>query len=301
MATDFKDVPVRPWVRVVSSAQSATRSSLRFGRAKPLGMVGAVILIVIGIITLAAPLIAPHDPTDSSFARDLPESGDHLLGTDPLGRDVFSRLVMGSRISIYVGIVSVFAGITLGAVIGLITAYSGGIIDLVLQRFIDAIQAFPGLILAMAVMATLGPSLTNVIIAIAILMIPGGARVIRGTSLSIKEQTYVDAARAVGCSSVRIMALHIWPNTVAPYIILISVNLGTAIITEASLSFLGVGSPPGQPSWGGMVNLAAKELFSSGLGLALGPGLAIAFSVFAFNLFGDALRDVLDPRLRGSR
>ena len=301
MATQFEGIPVAPRVRVVSLAQRAGQASLRFGRAKPLGMAGALILVVIGIITLTAPLIAPYDPTDSSFKRDLPESGDHLLGTDPLGRDIFSRLVMGSRISIYVGIVSVFAGISLGAVIGVITAYSGGVIDLVLQRFIDAIQAFPGLILAMAVMATLGQSLTNVIIAIAILMIPGGARVIRGTSLSIKEQTYVDAARAVGCSSIRIMARHIWPNTLAPYIILISVNLGNAIITEASLSFLGVGAPPGDPSWGSMVNLASKELFSSGLGLALGPGLAIALAVFAFNLFGDALRDVWDPRLRGSR
>ena len=270
----------------------------RFAQAKPLGMAGAVVLALMGIVTVFAPLLAPYDPLDASFARSLPVSGEHWLGTDPLGRDVFSRVIMGSRISIYVGIVSVLIGVSFGAFIGIVSAYVGGIVDLVVQRVVDAIQAFPGLVLAMAIMVTLGQSINNVIIAIAILLIPGGARIIRGAALSIKEQTYIDSARAVGCSHVRIMARHIFPNTIAPYIILISVSIGNAIITEAALSFLGVGAPPDAPSWGAMVNTASQELFTGGLGLAVGPGLAIALAVFAFNLLGDALRDTLDPRLR---
>ena len=278
--------------------QRAVITLRRFAQAKPLGMAGALVLALMGVITILAPLIAPYDPLDASFARTLPVSGEHWLGTDPLGRDVFSRVIMGSRISIYVGIVSVFIGVSLGAFIGIVTAYAGGVLDLVVQRFVDAIQAFPGLVLAMAIMVTLGQSINNVIIAIAILLIPGGARIIRGSALSIKEQTYIDSARAVGCSHIRIMARHIFPNTIAPYIILISVSIGNAIITEAALSFLGVGAPPDAPSWGAMVNTASQELFTGGLGLAIGPGLAIALAVFAFNLLGDALRDTLDPRLR---
>ena len=278
--------------------QRAVTTLRRFAQAKPLGMAGALVLALMGVITILAPLIAPYDPLDASFARSLPVSGEHWLGTDPLGRDVFSRVIMGSRISIYVGIVSVFIGVSLGAFIGIVTAYAGGVLDLVVQRFVDAIQAFPGLVLAMAIMVTLGQSINNVIIAIAILLVPGGARIIRGSALSIKEQTYIDSARAVGCSHIRIMARHIFPNTIAPYIILISVSIGNAIITEAALSFLGVGAPPHAPSWGAMVNTASQELFTGGLGLAIGPGLAIALAVFAFNLLGDALRDTLDPRLR---
>ena len=200
--------------------QRAVTTFRRFAQAKPLGMAGALVLALMGVITVLAPLIAPYDPLDASFARTLPVSGEHWLGTDPLGRDVFSRVIMGSRISIYVGIVSVFIGVSLGAFIGIVTAYAGGILDLVVQRFVDAIQAFPGLVLAMAIMVTLGQSINNVIIAIAILLIPGGARIIRGSALSIKEQTYIDSARAVGCSHIRIMARHIFPNTIAPYIIL---------------------------------------------------------------------------------
>ena len=278
--------------------QRALTTLRRFAKAKPLGMAGALVLALMGIVTVFAPLLAPYDPLDASFARSLPVSGEHWLGTDPLGRDVFSRVIMGSRISIYVGIVSVLIGVSFGAFIGIVSAYVGGIVDLVVQRVVDAIQAFPGLVLAMAIMVTLGQSINNVIIAIAILLIPGGARIIRGAALSIKEQTYIDSARAVGCSHVRIMARHIFPNTIAPYIILISVSIGNAIITEAALSFLGVGAPPDAPSWGAMVNTASQELFTGGLGLAVGPGLAIALAVFAFNLLGDALRDTLDPRLR---
>lgn len=291
---------ISPAIQVVTPpvGRRALTGLRRFAHAKPLGMAGALILVMIGLITLFAPLIATYDPLDASYARSLPVSGDHWLGTDPLGRDVFSRVIMGSRISIYVGILSVLIGVSLGAFIGIVTAYMGGVVDLVVQRFIDAIQAFPGLVLAMAIMITLGQSINNVIIAISILLIPGGARIIRGAALSIKEQTYVDAARAVGCSSIRIMLRHIFPNTIAPYIILISVSVGNAIITEASLSFLGVGAPPDAPSWGAMVNTASQELFTGGLGLAIGPGLAIALAVFAFNLLGDALRDTLDPRLR---
>jgi len=287
-----------PWARARDRLGVTARTLGRFTRKKPLGMAGAVTIIIMGVVTIIAPLLAPYDPLDASYLRSLPASSDHWLGTDPLGRDVFSRVIMGSRISMYVGVVSVLVGVTLGAMIGIVTGFLGGVVDLVVQRFVDAVMAFPGLILAMAIMVTLGQSVNNVIFAISILLIPGGARIIRGSVLSIKEQTYVDAARAVGCTNLRIMFRHIFPNTIAPYIILISVSIGGAIITEASLSFLGMGAPPDAPSWGAIINTASKELFSGGLGLALGPGLAIALAVFAFNLLGDALRDTLDPRLR---
>jgi ABC-type dipeptide/oligopeptide/nickel transport system permease subunit len=228
-------------------------------------------------------------------------SAEAWLGGDQLGRDVFSRLVYGARISLEVGLLSVFFGITLGAFIGITSAYFGGKTDLIVQRVMDAMMAFPALILALAIMAILGASITNVVIALAVVFIPGAARTIRAQALSIKEVDYVLAARAVGAGDWRIILCHMAPNCVPTYIVLATISLGFAIVVEASLSFLGVGVPPEVPSWGGMLTGAAQNYVKVAPWLGVFPGLAIAIVVFAWNLLGDALRDVLDPRLRGTR
>ena len=273
----------------------------RFSKTKPLGAAGIVIIFCLVVMALTAPYVSPYDPKDPGYPRVLQPNEQHWLGTDNLGRDVFSRVLWGSRISLYIGVTSVLIGISIGTIVGIVTGYIGGPIDLLLQRLVDALASFPSIILALGIVAALGQSVTNIVIVIAILMFPGGARVIRGVTLSIKETVYVDSARAIGASDFRIMFRHILPNCMAPYLILISVNVGFAIIVEASLSFLGAGTPPEVPTWGNMVNLAAKNFFSGSIGLTLAPGIGITLAVLSFNLVGDALRDVLDPRLRGTQ
>ena len=278
-----------------------TASALgRFARAKPLGMAGVFTITCLIIMALSAPIAAPYNPKDITFDRVLPPNSTNLLGTDTLGRDILSRVLHGARVSLYVGIVSVFIGISLGTALGILSGYIGGIFDLIFQRFIDALAAFPNIILALALIAARGQSIGNLIIVIAVLMVPGAVRIIRGVTLSVKEMVFVDSARAVGATNIRIMARHILPNCIAPYLILISVNVGFAIIVEASLSFLGAGAPPEEPTWGSMVNEAAKNFFSGSLGLTITPGAMITLTVLSFNLLGDALRDTLDPRLRGT-
>ncbi len=273
-----------------------------FAKKKPLGAVGGVIVALTILAAIFAPVIAPSDPyqvhPNQIFA---PASASALVGTDQVGRDVFSRLIYGARISLLVGIVSVGIGATIGAVVGVVSAYFGRYTDLVIQRVLDALIAFPGIVLALGIMAALGKaSLINVILALTIVFAPGAARTIRSRALSLKEMDFVLAARVVGASDWRIIFRHIVPNCVSLYIVFFSITVGFAIVVEASLSFLGVGTPPEVPSWGGMLSMAATNYISVAPMLAILPGVAIALVVFGFNLLGDALRDVLDPRLRGT-
>ena len=278
----------------------AIRGVALFIRNKPLGAVGAGIISALILVAIFAPAISPHDPEEPS-AEDIysKPGGRYILGGDNVGRDILSRLFYGARISMYVGVVSVGIGVSTGALLGIVSAYVGGRFDLVLQRFVDALIAFPGLILALAIMAALGASVNNVIIALVVsAFVPGSSRVVRSLALSIKQSDYVLSARAVGCSGSRIVFRHIVPNCMAIYMVLLTIQLGTAITTEASLSFLGLGVPPQTPTWGGMLNVAAQAFVGVAPWLAIFPGVAIALAVFGANLLGDALRDVLDPKLR---
>ena len=275
-------------------------SLMRFCTGSPLGAFGAAVILFTIIVAVVAPLLTPYGPKDIEVAEKFsPPLGEQLLGTDELGRDVLTRLIYGARISMSVGILSVGIGISAGTLIGIFSAYTGGKIALAIQRVVDALMAFPAIIMALALMAALGASQTNVIVALVIILLPGAVRVVRSQVLSIKEQDYTLAARAIGAGSTRVMLRHILPNVMATYIVLSTITLGYAIVVEASLSFLGVGIPPDVASWGGMLNLGATTYIEIQPWLAVFPGIAIALVVFAVNLLGDSLRDVLDPRLRG--
>ena len=273
-----------------------------FFRKKPLGAFGATVAILLVVVAIFAPLIKTQEEftTDHTRLYATPSS-EMLFGGDELGRDVFSRIVMGSRISLRVGLISAFIGSSIGLLIGVSSAYFGGLWDLVVQRFIDGMISFPALVLAIAIVAALGSSINNVIVALSILFIPSTARLIRSQALAVKEMDYVLAARSLGAGHLRIMFRHIVPQVTAVLIVIITYQVGVAIIAEASLSFLGLGASPDEPSWGGMLKGATKNYVGVGPWLPVFPGLAIAIVVFSWNLLGDSLRDVLDPRLRGSR
>lgn len=286
---------------------TALKTVTGFVGRKPLGAFGGVLMAVLIIVAITAPLIAPFDPYELHVADKYSAPGTQttsgeafLLGTDQLGRDLLSRLIYGARISLYVGVVSVAIGTTIGTAIGIVSGYFSGKFDLVVQRIVDAFMAFPPLILALTIMAVLGPSLENVIIAVVAVLIPGAARLVRSRVLSIREMDYILAAKSVGCGSGRIMLRHILPNCAATYLVFATLTLGWAIVVEASLSFLGLGSPPDVPSWGGMLAIASKKWVEVSPWLIVFPALAISIVVIGFNLLGDALRDVLDPRLRGT-
>jgi peptide/nickel transport system permease protein len=270
-----------------------------FARQRPLGAAGALVVIVMLLVAAAAPALAPYDPVAVDFGAMLaPPSAKHWLGTDSFGRDVLSRLIYGSRTALLVGFGSALLGATTGAILGVGSAYFGGRIDLYLQRFMDIFLAFPLIVLALAIVSILGNSLHNVIMAITLPMIPRCALVIRSTALSVREMPYVDAARAAGFRHGRIILRHMLPNVMAPYLIMLTAFLGQAILLEASLSFLGLGVQEPIPAWGLMLRGAAVEFAETAPWMAIFPGLAISLGVFAFNLFGDSLRDALDPKLR---
>ncbi len=283
--------------------QTRLQKLVAFSRSKPLGAISAVIILLTILaagVSYVVPSVLPHDPLDVRAHEEkyLPPQPGAWLGSDHLGRDELSRLIAGSQISIYVGLLSVGIGVTLGALIGILSAYIGGKVDLVIQRIVDAMMAFPPIILALGLVAVLGGSANNVIMALLVILLPGTIRVIRSQVLSIKELDYTLAATAIGAGSIRIMLRHILPNVIASYIVLGTITLGFAIIIEASLSFLGVGVPPDIPTWGGMLTRGTEEIRIAWW-LAVFPGIAISVVVFAINFLGDALRDTLDPRLRG--
>ena len=270
----------------------------RFAARQPLGAAGAVIVLVLVATAAFAPQLAPHGAKEAAFAAYLPPSAEFPFGTDQLGRDILSRVIWGTRLSLYVGLVSVMFGVTFGGLLGVVTAYFGGAADTASQRVVDTLMALPPIILALSLMAALGQSVNNVILALTILLTPTAARTLRSLALSIRESPYVEAARAAGCSHWRVIALHVLPNTFATYIVLVTVNISYAIVVEASLSFLGLGAPPDEPSWGAMLT-AGSQAVEAAPWMFLFPGLAISLTVFGLNLLGDAIRDLTDPRLRG--
>jgi peptide/nickel transport system permease protein len=270
----------------------------RLVRRQPLGAIGALIVLALVVTAVLAPQLAPHGAKDASFAPYQPPSAEFPMGTDQLGRDQLSRVIWGARLSLYVGLVSVAIGITLGSVWGVVTGYLGGRLDGVSQRLVDVLMALPPIILALSLMAALGQSVNNVILSLTVLLVPTAARTLRSQTLSVKESAFVEAARASGCREWRVIFRHVAPNTLATYIVLFTVNIAYAIVVEASLSFLGLGAPPDEPSWGSMLTAGTQSLEAAPW-MIFFPGLAISLTVFGLNLFGDAIRDLTDPRLRG--
>jgi peptide/nickel transport system permease protein len=286
--------------RAGAKATHGWRRLTFFARRYILGTIGLVIMVAFVLAALFADLIGRYDPltVDSAQALLHPDMR-HWMGTDSFGRDVWARIIHGARISLAVGLGSTALGSSIGVIIGLTSGYLSGWVDLVFQRIADILQSLPLLVLALVMTAALGPSLPNVIIAIAIPLIPIVARVIRANTLALREQPFVEAAKSIGMSEMRIALRHVLPNTLAPLIVLATAQLGSTILTEASLSFLGLGIPEPYPSWGRMLSESAAEYVRTAPWLVIFPGIAISLAVFGTNLFGDALRDILDPRQRG--
>ena len=274
----------------------------RFAVRKPLGAIGAVIVIAMLIMAVFAERIAPYSYDETiRGARMRPPSAAHWLGTDNLSRDLWSRIVYGARVSVTVGFATIALGIAAATAIGVSSAYFGGSYDLVLQRIVDAWLSFPYLVIILSVMAVLGPGRLNLIVSVAIIAAATNSRVIRGAALSVMQSQFVEAARAMGCGHARIILRHVLPNVTATIIILATIGLGAVILAESALSFLGFGVPPPYPSWGAMLSGSGRTYMLRAPWMAIWPGVAISLAVFGFNMLGDALRDVLDPRLRGSR
>jgi peptide/nickel transport system permease protein len=264
---------------------------------KPLGLIAASIIVLLIVVALIGPFIAPYAYDQFHPETLRPPSTRYWFGTDRFGRDMFSRVLQGTRVAMLIGLMAMGFGTTLGALLGALSGYVGGTFDFVVQRLMDVLLAFPLIVLAMGMLALLPPSIVNISAALAILLIPRTSKVIRTVALSVRENLYVEAARASGASSSAIVARHIIPNCVGPYLVLASGAVGTAILVEGSLSFLGIGTPVDQPTWGALLQ-GSRPFVEVAPWLVIFPGLALSVAVFAFNVFGDALRDVLDPRLR---
>ena len=285
-------------VPAVAGSRAAALSWRRLRRSSSL-VVGAAIMLVVVASAVLAPSIAPYDPIDQEFTSQLrPPSTTHLFGTDEFGRDIFSRVVFGARIALNIGVLADAIATVLGILFGVVAGYVGGRLDALVTRIIDVVLAFPYLLLAMIVVAILGPGLTNAMIAIAIVYTPQFARVVRGVVLSVKEQDFVEAARAMGSGPTRILARYVLPNIVSPVIVMATLTVGFMIVETAGLSFLGLGASPPAPEWGSMLATGRSYMLAAPW-ITTFPGLAILVTVVAFNLVGDGLRDLLDPRLRG--
>jgi peptide/nickel transport system permease protein len=285
--------------RAGAHVDSRLGAVLFFVRRYPLGAIGALIMIAFVLTAIFADAITTYDPLTTNARTSLAPPGDlHTLGADFMGRDVLSRIIYGARISLAVGLGATALGCLIGMAVGLMSGFFGGWFDLIVQRLIDIMQSLPLLVMALVMAASLGPSLTNTIIAIAIPLVPNVARIIRSNTLSLREMPYVEAARAVGMSEVRIAIKHVLPNTLAPLIVLGTAQFGSAILVESALAFLGLGIPEPHPSWGRMLSESAAEYVRTAPWLVIFPGVAISVVVFGTNLLGDAIRDMLDPRQR---
>ncbi|MBV7332410.1 ABC transporter permease [Chloroflexi bacterium TSY] len=278
-------------------ADSLLRIALRQLMRNRAAVVGMAIIILLIVIAILAPLIAPYDPIKQSRDNLAPPSITHLMGTDLVGRDIFSRILHGARLSLLVGLISVGIGAISGVLLGLLAGYYGSWLDMLEMRLIDILLAFPGLLLALSIITILGPSLVNLMIAVGISSIPEYARLVRGAVLSAKENVYVDAAHVVGCKGTRVMFQHILPNVVASVIVLATLGVGRAILLGAALSFLGLGAQPPTPEWGAMLS-SGRDYLRRAWWVTTFPGMAITITVLAVNMLGDGLRDALDPRLR---
>jgi peptide/nickel transport system permease protein len=294
MAAESLAIPATRYAR----SQGQLAIVLRQLRRNPSAIIGGILVLLLIVIALAAPIIAPYDPLDQNFRDALVgPSSEHWFGTDDVGRDLLSRVIYGARISLRVGLVSVAIGGGIGLLLGIIAGFYLGLTDNVIMRLMDVLLAFPGLLLALAIVAVLGPGLFNVMIAVGIGNIPVYTRLARATTLTIRERDYVTAAKAVGCSDLRMMWRYILPNAIPPVIVLATLGVAGAILTAASLSFIGVGAQPPTPEWGAILTLA-RQYIQKAWWFTVFPGLAIMLTVLAINMVGDALRDALDPRLR---
>ena len=302
MADHVEALPAPGWPRAGRPRRRPSSSpAWRFCRRKPLGALGGIIVIGLLIMAVFAPWIAPYTYDETIPGARMKAPGVKFwMGTDNLGRDVWSRVVYGARISITVGFATVLVGTLLAAAIGISSAYFGGAYDIVVQRLVDAWMSFPYLVIILSLMAALGPGLLNLISALAVLIAAASSRVIRGATLSVMQNPYLEAARAMGCGHGRIILRYVVPNVTATIIILATIGLGGVILAESALSFLGFGVPPPYPSWGAMLSGSGRSYMYRAPWMAIWPGAAISLAVFGFNMLGDALRDVLDPRLRGA-
>ncbi len=289
-------------VRRTPAARARRWLSRESMRRNPRIFIGGALVLFLVFVAIFAPLLAPYDPIAVNGAVSLePPSWAHLFGTDDVGRDVLSRVMFGSRVSLSVGLIAVGIGMVIGISLGMTAGYIGGAFDLISMRFIDALLAFPALLLAIAITAALGPDLRNAMIAIGVVAIPGFTRLSRGQVLAMKNREYIEAARTIGCSNVRIVGRHIFPNITNPLIVQATLAIAGAMLAEAALSFLGLGAQPPTPTWGADVYYSQRYLSNLKWWGSVGPGIGIFLAVFSFNFFGDALRDALDPRLRRSR
>ncbi|HEX6078711.1 MAG TPA: ABC transporter permease [Methylomirabilota bacterium] len=300
-------IEVAPWGdRTTDKSGSPNRTAVliastwNFTKRKPLGAVGGLIVLGLLIMAVFAPWIAPYKYDETIAGARMKAPGTQFwMGTDNLGRDVFSRVVYGASVSVTVGFGAVLLANLLAALVGVTSGYFGGAYDICVQRVVDAWQSFPFLVVILSMMAVLGPGLLNLILALGVLGAAAGSRVIRGATISVMQNTYVEAARALGAGHLRIMIRYLLPNVAATIIILATIGLGAAILAESALSFLGFGVPPPYPSWGAMLSGSGRSFMYRAPWMAIWPGAAISLAVFGFNMLGDALRDVLDPRLRG--
>jgi peptide/nickel transport system permease protein len=299
--SDTREAAVPTEAMTALPRPSRWRKIRRLVRSQPLGTAGLVIVVVLVLMAIFAPLVAPYDPTSTEFRSLRSPNSTNWFGTDDKGRDIFSRVIYGSRTSLQVGIIATVVGVIGGTLVGLISGYFGGWLDTIFQRVMDAVQSLPVLILALIMVAVVGSSITNLMVVVGIAIIPGIGRIIRGVVLSERQNQYVEAARTIGAGSSRVIFRHILPNLAAPLIVIATSLLAAAILVEAALSFLGLGTPPPTPSWGGDLSGQARRYFTHAPWMAIFPGLALSLVVLGFNLMGDALRDVLDPRLRGSQ